>query len=269
VTTTDGLKLPVPDLTDPADGPDAFLDLGNAVEDYLLDRILPPGITRYPGHFWGSVIGNDLSVGPAGVKEGDIGISSLLNNCRMIWTSSGWRQLTIISVNNAGGGINGFASGISGAGSAAHEGLRVWDTDLDRLFACTGGAAFTLIGGKPGSLLSAGATAQANWTLTSQSFRSLGNGMAYVSLIFQRTTSALTVTATGDVTNSDIALLPSGWGASAVTGLNSGGTGRTASYQIDNSRMISMANTTPGANIAIGDAMSVAGVYPLNDPLAV
>lgn len=51
--TTPGLKLPIPELTETADGPDAFSDLANATEDFVYDRILPAGVTRVPSYFWG------------------------------------------------------------------------------------------------------------------------------------------------------------------------------------------------------------------------
>lgn len=52
--TTPGLKLPIPDLTEMADGPDAFSDLGLAIESFLYDRTLPVGVTRVPSYFWGA-----------------------------------------------------------------------------------------------------------------------------------------------------------------------------------------------------------------------
>jgi len=69
VATTDGLKLLIPELTDTADGPDAISDLANGVEDYVYDRQLPTGVTRYPVHHWGS--GTSFPTVGQGVKVGD------------------------------------------------------------------------------------------------------------------------------------------------------------------------------------------------------
>lgn len=64
---TDALKLPIPELTETADGPDAFSDLANAVEDWAYDRILPAGVTRYLPHYWGPL----ASFPTTGIKAGD------------------------------------------------------------------------------------------------------------------------------------------------------------------------------------------------------
>jgi hypothetical protein len=53
VGVTPGLKLPYPELTEIADGPDALNDLATAVEGYTYNRVLPAGVTRMPGYYWG------------------------------------------------------------------------------------------------------------------------------------------------------------------------------------------------------------------------
>jgi hypothetical protein len=91
VAATNGLALPIPELTDTADGPDGFSDLANAVEDYFFDRILPVGVTRYPGHSWGSVTGLPTT----GTKLGDTCYHTGLKSFMVCLTDGGgtWRQL--------------------------------------------------------------------------------------------------------------------------------------------------------------------------------
>lgn len=92
---TDALKLPIPELTDTADGPDAISDLANAVEDYAYDRILPTGVTRYPNHHWGS--GTTMPLPANGLKVGDTFTHTGLgtDGCMMRYTVAGWRQAEI------------------------------------------------------------------------------------------------------------------------------------------------------------------------------
>lgn len=102
MAVTNGLALPIPELTDTADGPDGFSDLANAVEDYVLDRILPAGVTRYPPHHWGS--GTSLPTATMGAKTGDLYLHTGLV-CTMRCITPGnttgtniWRQAEIAIV---------------------------------------------------------------------------------------------------------------------------------------------------------------------------
>jgi hypothetical protein len=70
VGATDALALPFPELTETADGPDAFSDLADAIEDYFYDRTLPAGITRMPSYFWGSGVTPPATT-TAGLMRGD------------------------------------------------------------------------------------------------------------------------------------------------------------------------------------------------------
>ncbi|HEX8321613.1 Kelch repeat-containing protein [Longimicrobium sp.] len=63
---TPGLGLTWPEMTDPADGPDAFSDLAGQVESYVLNRTPVTGVNHYPIHDWGS--GNVL---PENARVGD------------------------------------------------------------------------------------------------------------------------------------------------------------------------------------------------------
>lgn len=88
---TPRLKLPVPDLTQVADGPDAISDLALALEDWALDRILPTGITHAPVHHWGS-LNSGAPTFAQGAKVGDTYYNTDLR-CTMRCISDGtWAQ---------------------------------------------------------------------------------------------------------------------------------------------------------------------------------
>lgn len=93
---TPGLKLPIPESTETADGPDAFSDLANGVEDYVYDRILPAGVTRVPSHFWGQ--GTSLPTS-ADLRAGDTYRHTGLG-CMLMYNSSAWRQAEVPTVSN-------------------------------------------------------------------------------------------------------------------------------------------------------------------------
>jgi hypothetical protein len=91
VATTDGLLLPIPELTDSADGPGGFGALANALEDYLYDRILPTGVTRSPMHHWSA--GTAFPTGTA-VKRGDHFFHTTYN-VLCVYDGTNWRQAEI------------------------------------------------------------------------------------------------------------------------------------------------------------------------------
>lgn len=73
--STNGVLLPIPELTESADGPKAVSDLSNAIEDYFFDRIISPaqttaGIVRLLPYHWGS--GTSLPTATMGAKAGDL-----------------------------------------------------------------------------------------------------------------------------------------------------------------------------------------------------
>jgi hypothetical protein len=94
VAVTNGLVLPIPELTDTADGPDAISDLANAVEDYFFDRILPPGVTRWSTFHWGS--GASFPTVLQGAKVGDLyyhtGLACTMRAINPGATTPVWRQ---------------------------------------------------------------------------------------------------------------------------------------------------------------------------------
>jgi hypothetical protein len=90
VGSTNGVLLPIPELTESADGPKAVNDLANAVEDYFYDRVLPTGVVRYPIHHWGS--GTALPTVANGVKTGDTYLHTGLGCMMRFITGTTWRQ---------------------------------------------------------------------------------------------------------------------------------------------------------------------------------
>jgi hypothetical protein len=89
VGTTNGVLLPYPELTDTADGPDAVNKLANAVEDYFFDRIMPAGVTRWLGYYWGA--GTNFPTVVQGLKSGDTYFHTGLG-CLMGYDGTNWRQ---------------------------------------------------------------------------------------------------------------------------------------------------------------------------------
>jgi hypothetical protein len=125
VALTDGLKLPIPELTEGADGPAAFGSLANAVEDYAYDRILPTGVTRWPGHHWGSV--TTLPTGTS-VKRGDTAWYATYN-VLVAYDGTNWRQAEIPVVAIGGTGVADPAIAGFYDGQLRHHatyGLQVW-----------------------------------------------------------------------------------------------------------------------------------------------
>jgi hypothetical protein len=141
VATTDGLKLPIPELTDSADGPSAFSQVNNAVEDYLYDRILPTGVTRYPTHYWGA----GTTFPTTGLKAGDSYYHTGLV-CLMRYDGANWRQAERAEVANATA-RNAISNGFP---TLLYQGFRVQQLDVAVTWAWTGTAwqAMTSVRGK-------------------------------------------------------------------------------------------------------------------------
>jgi hypothetical protein len=129
----------------------------------------------------------------------------------------------------------------------------------------------------PGSLLTdttattpgtTGITPGAGFTLGLRSLRNLGNGTAYVMCIFSPT-GAATVGATGDLGNVTCFNVPAAWAPAVDSPLTILGTGRMLMGYLGTDRTATWSATTPGGNIAAGDSLQLAGIYPLADPSAV
>lgn len=121
MAVTNGLALPIPELTDTADGPDAISDLANAVEDYVYDRILPTGVTRYPTHHWGSGTGFPSAGLP---KAGDTYLHNGLG-CMMRYNGTAWRQAEMTTVSSSAARI-AISDNYS---TLLHQGFEVYNSD--------------------------------------------------------------------------------------------------------------------------------------------
>lgn len=136
--TTPGLKLRYPELTDTADGPTGISNLGLDVENYVYNRQLPSGVTRYPGYHWGSVSGSF----PSGAFAGDTVWRSDVGTSGSLWRYTG----------NASQGTAGWVCSeevtttsttrplTSGANSAAYRGFRIFETDTGESYRWDGSA---------------------------------------------------------------------------------------------------------------------------------
>jgi len=134
VGATNALLLPFPELTETADGPDAFSDLANAIEDWTYDRSLPAGVTRYLPHHWGS--GISLPTFAAGARDGDTYRHTGLS-CRMKFDGTNWRQDDIATLANVAA-RNAISAGAYAA--LLHEDFRVWLSDVDLTYTWNGAA---------------------------------------------------------------------------------------------------------------------------------
>lgn len=92
--STNGVLLPIPELTESADGPKAVSDLSNAIEDYFFDRIISAaqataGVARYLAYHWGA--GTTLPSGGL-LRIGDTYQHNGLR-CLVRWNGTIWRQI--------------------------------------------------------------------------------------------------------------------------------------------------------------------------------
>lgn len=92
--TTTNLKLPYPEPSDPADGPDAIGDLARATEDFFYTRTLPSGVVRAPSYFWGQ----GTAFPTIGLVAGDTYQHTTLG--MHIWNGTGWDQLAPLKIAN-------------------------------------------------------------------------------------------------------------------------------------------------------------------------
>lgn len=111
------------------------------------------------------------------------------------------------------------------------------------------------------------ATAASGWTLTAQR-GIVRSGIAFVFLTLTRTGGTITVPTTGDIANTPIATLSSGWRAPALTAqvltLTGGGVGPiSAGYIGTDGLTLSISAIAPGANIVNTDSISLGGNWPI------
>jgi len=220
------------------------------------------------GRFWGSS-GMPLPTADQGAQVTDL-VWATAYSCLMMRDATGnWRQITDAYTNAGSGGIRGYDTTARAAGvTVFHGGFRVVDLTTGRLYV-SDGSAWQLIGGATATVTT-GFTSGTGWSVTLMRLTSLGNGMASVYVEATKTGTALTVPVTGDVSNGPVCQLPAGWESAGPATLVSGSVGRmTNGYMPSGSGTVAISGTAPGANIAVGDAISLGAVYQLADPLDV
>lgn len=224
------------------------------------------------GRYWGSYTGNTLPISTDGVAIGDTCFSVTLN-CHLIWSlregAAGWHQASLAICTAANPTAVAFQAAVVAASmNFLHAGFQVYDGTRNRLYVADTLTTLALAGGKPGSRVTTAWTPASNWTIANNWLKNLGNGMAMVYAEFTRTTSALTVPTTGgDTANTAVATMPSGWFPVDTFYTGSGAAGRLASYTISNAGAVTLLAAAPGADIAIGETISLGGIFPMADPV--
>lgn len=107
------------------------------------------------------------------------------------------------------------------------------------------------------------ATAGAGWTLTTARGRKK-NGIAFVEFVFTRSGAAITVPVDGNIANETIGTLIVGWQqAGPINFALSTGTAGPVSAGVISNNTIILCAVAPGAPIAVGATLTLAGVYIL------
>lgn len=110
-------------------------------------------------------------------------------------------------------------------------------------------------------------TTQTGWTIPTNTsanrFRRVGDWV-YMTLTFARKTGTISVPASGDIVNSSIAILFPEWRPSTWQPLNSGESGRIASYSIGSNGHIRMNAVGGTANIVPNNHFSIRGWYRMD-----
>ncbi len=220
--------------------------------------------TRYWGYFE-SPVEADWPTSAMGAQYGDI-LHSRWHECAfMFGTSSIWRQITTATVGSHSG-VLGLYDNVTSRGGLLHNGFRIWDSTNDRQWVSNGGAELWPAGGKPGNWQNVFDTVASGWTVTG-TYNNLGNGLARVYVEATKTGTALTVPADGNIGNVTICNISGTWHCEAATPLVSGATGRMCHGMIGSgSRAITLGAVAPGTNIAVGETISLTGLYPLLNP---
>jgi len=107
-------------------------------------------------------------------------------------------------------------------------------------------------------------TALTGWSITTQSGYAR-SGIAFGYFNVSRTGAAITVPASGDITNSDIVQLSSTWMPvpAGIYGLGHALSGGVAAAAIDSVGVVTLAAVSSGMTIATGASLSVAGSWPI------
>jgi len=209
--------------------------------------------------------GQSLPGWSAGLRLGDR-IDSLPYECSFIVTPAGWRQASVATIDVT---LAAYITRAKAAGVEAwHNGFQVFNTPVNRLWVSRGGDAFTLIGGDELPPVTSGFPAVGGFAFVgggTTSVQSLGNGTAQLYAVAAKTDAALAVSATGDVPNTVIGKVPTAYAPMVASTLTSGSHGRGAFGFIAPNGDVTLTAVTPGANIVVGDQISLGGTYRLAD----
>jgi hypothetical protein len=105
-----------------------------------------------------------------------------------------------------------------------------------------------------------GITAAANWTITSQNYR-VFNGVCQFSIVAERTTSDVNVPSSGNFGNVTVGTLPEGFRPSFNSPAGGGAVGPIVSAVVASNGGIVATATAPGVTIAVGDSISIVGIF--------
>jgi hypothetical protein len=98
------------------------------------------------------------------------------------------------------------------------------------------------------------------WTVNAQKYRKIGSIVSiYVQIT--RGTSTLTIPADGNIADTPVLNIPAAITPTAFQGLHSGTVGRLAAFSVRADGTIDLSSLAGGANLAVGDSLSVAGTY--------
>jgi hypothetical protein len=121
----------------------------------------------------------------------------------------------------------------------------------------------------PGSNISGLCTAASGWSVSSSSARAMGKFVMFMASV-TRTGAAITVSANGDMPNTTVCTFnPTGFG-NGSTGfilagpIGSGATGRTATYSMNATGVISIVSVGGTGNIATGEDLTIVGSSFMN-----
>lgn len=104
-----------------------------------------------------------------------------------------------------------------------------------------------------------------NWTVIVSKIRVIGEVAAYLQLELQRKNSKLSVPADGNMENAIVGVVASGFNPESQAALSSGTGGRLAAGAILNNGQVKLTAINSGADIEVGDTISLEGYYPLDD----
>lgn len=151
-------------------------------------------------------------------------------------------------------------------GPARWEGLQFFDTDLDHPYVWDGSA--WSAGPVYISDASAYVTMSANWSLTNAQMVLDGAVISW-RVKFNRTTSTIGSTTSGNITNNDILTVNDANKRPLLTyGFSTDNTGFLCGFELNTAGVLKMTALPPGIGVAVGNEFSCSGTY-LRDVTAV